>query len=157
MQALVVCIYPENWLTMLMLTKNVRMEIYELTAESLDRRHKMPVNLIKINKAELYAAIVLTESTFSDGISTIRHCISKLTSEMMSMPLVWATNRLPALTQMESTVTTDLIVDWIKLLYYTKMKPILIGTELLLVTTLQRKQYGVIMRNESTRKAISTC
>ena len=47
---------------------------------------------------------------------------------------------------------THLIIDWIKLLYYTKMKPILIGTELLPVTTLQRKQHGVIMQNESTRK-----
>ena len=38
---------------MLMSTKTVRMEIYELTAESLDGQHKMPVNFIKINKAEL--------------------------------------------------------------------------------------------------------
>ena len=38
---------------MLMSTKTVRMEIYELTVESLDGQHKMPVNFIKINKAEL--------------------------------------------------------------------------------------------------------
>ena len=47
---------------------------------------------------------------------------------------------------------TDLIVDWIKLLYYRKMKPISNGAKLLPVTTLQRKQYGVVLRNESTRR-----
>ena len=38
---------------MLMSTKTVSMEIYELTAESLHGQHKMPLNFIKINKAEL--------------------------------------------------------------------------------------------------------
>ena len=49
-------------------------------------------------------------------------------------------------------LVTDLIVDWIKFLYYRKMKPISIGAKLLPVTTLQRKQYGVVLRNESTRR-----
>ena len=48
--------------------------------------------------------------------------------------------------------TTDLIVDWVKLLYYRKMKAISIGAKLLPVTTLQRKQYGVVLQNESTRR-----
>ena len=49
-------------------------------------------------------------------------------------------------------MNTDLILDWIKLLYYRKMKPISIGAKLLLVTTLQRKQYAVVLRIESTRR-----
>ena len=32
------------------------------------------------------------------------------------------------------------------------MKPISIGAKLLRVTTLQQKQYGVVLRNESTRR-----
>ena len=50
-----------------------------------------------------------------------------------------------------SVISTDLIVDWIKLLYYRKMKPISIGAKLPPVTTLQQK-YGVVLQNELARR-----
>ena len=38
------------------------------------------------------------------------------------------------------------------LYYYRKLKPILTGAKLLLVTTFRRKQYGVVLQNDSTMR-----
>ena len=45
---------------------------------------------------------------------------------------------------------------WIEILYYRKMKPILIGAKLLLVTTLRQKQYVVVLQNDSMKRVYHT-
>jgi translation initiation factor 2B subunit (eIF-2B alpha/beta/delta family) len=55
---------------MLMSSKSVRMDIYELNTESVDGQYQMPVKFIKVNKPEL---LTVENPNYADLIRDIAH------------------------------------------------------------------------------------